>query len=144
MSFAPVTTSLRFRAPCHAPLGSFRRKRLPSLSSLEVETTAVPWLVDSSSFTPGPAGRMDRKEFNNARRSASAATEASGSPRENPAHVTGSVTQTGIAPSLHQATHSGGTHHPEERNSALTLKGNAVKSEPTVVHRYALGNIGIM
>jgi hypothetical protein len=29
-------------------------------------------------------------------------------------------------------------------HSALTLKGNAVKSEPTVMHRYALGNIGIM
>jgi len=29
-------------------------------------------------------------------------------------------------------------------NPAFTLKGNAVKSEPTVVNRYALGNIGIM
>jgi hypothetical protein len=29
-------------------------------------------------------------------------------------------------------------------NAALTLKGNAVKSKPTVVHRYALENIGIM
>jgi hypothetical protein len=29
-------------------------------------------------------------------------------------------------------------------NAALTLKANAVESEPTVMHRYALGNIGIM
>jgi len=26
----------------------------------------------------------------------------------------------------------------------LALKGNAVESEPTVMHRYALENIGIM
>jgi len=26
----------------------------------------------------------------------------------------------------------------------MTLKGNSVESEPTVMYRYALGNIGIM
>jgi hypothetical protein len=31
-----------------------------------------------------------------------------------------------------------------KRNPALALKGNSVESEPTVMHRYALGNIGIM
>jgi hypothetical protein len=29
-------------------------------------------------------------------------------------------------------------------NAAFTLQGNTVKSEPTIVNRYALGNIGIM
>jgi hypothetical protein len=29
-------------------------------------------------------------------------------------------------------------------NAALALKGNAVESEPTVMHRYTLENIGIM
>jgi hypothetical protein len=31
-----------------------------------------------------------------------------------------------------------------KRNPALTLKGNSVESEPTVMYRYGLGNIGIM
>jgi hypothetical protein len=29
-------------------------------------------------------------------------------------------------------------------NAAFALKGNAVESDPTVMHRYALENIGIM
>jgi hypothetical protein len=31
-----------------------------------------------------------------------------------------------------------------KRNAALALKRDAVESEPTVMHRYALENIGIM
>jgi hypothetical protein len=31
-----------------------------------------------------------------------------------------------------------------KRNPPVTVKGNSVESEPTVMYRYALGNIGIM